>query len=85
VISPAGARINPSTTPRVVTIRRTALRNSAGAFSRVFNGAVLVSALWHPGPQMLDQMQATKLAWPRFDGMDMANLIAYLNSLPGGK
>ncbi len=52
---------------------------------RTFSGAVLVSALWHHGPQMLDQMQAKKLAWPRFDGMDMANLIAYLNSLPGGK
>lgn len=52
---------------------------------RVFSGAVLVSALWHHGPQMLDQMQAKKLAWPRFEAMDMANLIAYLNSLYGGK
>jgi mono/diheme cytochrome c family protein len=61
---------------------------SSGAPSlsgRVFNGAILVSALWHHGPQMLDRMQAKKLAWPRFEGMDMANLIAYLNTSPARK
>jgi mono/diheme cytochrome c family protein len=52
---------------------------------RVFSGAVLVSALWHHGPRMLDQMQSKKLVWPRFDGMDMANLIAYLSSSYRGK
>ncbi|HXP88394.1 MAG TPA: c-type cytochrome [Bryobacteraceae bacterium] len=52
---------------------------------RVFSGAVLVSALWHHGPRMLDQMRAKKLTWPRFEGPEMANLIAYLNSLHGGK
>jgi mono/diheme cytochrome c family protein len=52
---------------------------------RLFSGAVLVSALWHHGPQMLDQMQSKKIVWPHFEGMDMGNLIAYLNSLYGGK
>lgn len=43
------------------------------------NGATMVSALWRHGPQMLDQMKAKGVAWPRFEGQDMANLIAYLN------
>jgi len=30
-------------------------------------------------------MQSKQLAWPRFGGMDMANLIAYLSSSYGGK
>lgn len=47
----------------------------------VFSGAVMISALWRHGPQMLDQLQVKKLRWPRFENMDMANLIAYLNSL----
>jgi hypothetical protein len=42
----------------------------------------MVSALWHHGPQMLDQMKAKNIAWPRLTGADMANLVAYLN---GGK
>jgi hypothetical protein len=33
---------------------------------------------------MLDKMKAKSLAWPRFDGTQMADLIAYLNlSKPG--
>lgn len=52
---------------------------------RLFSGPVLVSALWHHGPRMLDQMQSRKLAWARFDGKEMANLIAYLSSSYGKK
>ena len=52
---------------------------------RLFSGPILVSALWHHGPQMFDQMQSRKLVWPRFEGMDMANLIAYLSSPYAGK
>jgi hypothetical protein len=29
---------------------------------------------------MLDLMKSKGLAWPRFDGAQMADLIAYLNS-----
>ena len=46
----------------------------------IFTGATMVSALWHHGPRMLDQMQAKHIAWPHFDGQDMSNIIAYLDS-----
>ena len=54
---------------------------AAGA--RSFTGATMVSALWHHGPRMLDQMKSKGIAWPRFEGAEMADLIAYLNA--GGK
>ncbi len=47
---------------------------------RTYTGAVMVSALWHHGPRMLEQMKARNIAWPRFENNDMGNLIAYLNS-----
>ena len=47
---------------------------------RSVNAATIVSVLWHHGPQMLDQMKTKGIAWPRFEGSDMANLIAYLNA-----
>jgi len=51
---------------------------------RQFNGAAMISTLWRHGPRMLDQMKSKGLAWPRFDGTQMADLIAYLNlSKPG--
>jgi len=39
----------------------------------------MVSALWHHGPEMLDQMKAKGIPWPRFEGAEMSNLIAFLN------
>jgi mono/diheme cytochrome c family protein len=45
-----------------------------------FTGATMVSVLWRHGPRMLDQMKTKGLRWPRFDGSQMSNLIAYLNS-----
>jgi cytochrome c2 len=47
---------------------------------RAFGGAAMVSALWQHGPGMLDQMRTKGLSWPRFDGSQMADLIAYLNA-----
>ncbi len=47
---------------------------------RAFGGAAMVSALWQHGPGMLDQMRTKGLSWPRFDGAQMADLIAYLNA-----
>jgi cytochrome c2 len=47
---------------------------------REFTGAAMVSVLWKHGPTMLDQMKAKGVAWPRFDGTQMADLIAYLNT-----
>jgi mono/diheme cytochrome c family protein len=52
---------------------------------RSFTAAAIVSALWHHGPQMLDQMKTKGIAWPRFEGSDMANLIAYLNAQNKGQ
>lgn len=48
-------------------------------------GAAMVSALWRHGPQMLSQIKDKGIPWPRFDGAEMSNLIAYLNSISGGK
>jgi cytochrome c2 len=45
-----------------------------------FTGATMISVLWRHGPRMLDQMKTKGVAWPRFDGSQMADLIAYLNS-----
>jgi cytochrome c551/c552 len=45
-----------------------------------FNGATMVSALWRHGPAMLNEMKSEGVAWPRFEGSQMADLIAYLNS-----
>ncbi len=56
----------------------------AGA-GRTFTTLTMVSALWHHGPQMLDQMKTKGIAWPRFDGPEMANLVAYLNAQNGRK
>jgi cytochrome c2 len=52
---------------------------------RAFTAAAMVSALWHHGPAMLDQMKTKGIAWPRFDSSEMANLVAYLNAQNGGK
>jgi mono/diheme cytochrome c family protein len=49
-----------------------------------FTGIVMASALWHHGPKMLEKMQGQGVRWPRFDGREMSDLIAYLNSR-GGK
>jgi len=52
------------------------------AQGRDFSGASMISALWRHGPRMLDQMKTKGLEWPRFNGSQMADLIAYLNSKP---
>jgi mono/diheme cytochrome c family protein len=52
---------------------------------RSFSAATMVSALWHHGPRMLDQMKTKGISWPRFDGPEMANLVAYLNRQGDGQ
>ena len=52
----------------------------AGVRQTPLTGSAMVSALWRHGPQMMEQMKAKGVTWPRFDRADMANLIAYLNS-----
>jgi hypothetical protein len=41
----------------------------------------MVSSLWLHGPRMLESMKQKKVVWPRFETQQMADLIAYLNSL----
>ena len=47
-----------------------------------FSDITMVSVLWSHGPRMLERMNERKIAWPRFTAPQMADLIAYLNSLP---
>ena len=46
---------------------------------RSFSSVTIVSALWRHGPRMLEQMTGKGLPWPRFEGREMSDLIAYLN------
>jgi cytochrome c len=41
----------------------------------------LVAALWKHGPEMMSRMQRRKIAWPHFEGSEMADLSAYLHGL----
>jgi mono/diheme cytochrome c family protein len=45
-----------------------------------FSAISMVSTLWLHGPQMLKQMKAKGIAWPRFTANQMSDLISYLNS-----
>jgi mono/diheme cytochrome c family protein len=47
---------------------------------KAFSGITMLSALWHHGSQMLEEMVARGIAWPRFEGTQMSDLIAFLNS-----
>ena len=65
----AGCHSNPASgAPRLV---------GAG---REFYSTSMVSGLWRHGPAMLESMKKQGTAWPRFEGREMADLIAYLNS-----
>jgi mono/diheme cytochrome c family protein len=51
---------------------------------REFSGAAMISVLWRHGPSMAQQMKAKGIEWPRFDGTQMADLIAFLNATHPG-
>ena len=80
---------NPSAGRRVFATKHCASCHdnpSTGAprlAGRSFSGVTMVSALWHHGPRMLDQMRTKGIAWPRFEGAQMSDLIAFLNSAKG--
>jgi mono/diheme cytochrome c family protein len=84
---------NASRGARVFEAKRCAACHLTGAdgapklpsADRSFTGATMVSALWRHGPTMLASMQSNHVAWPRFDGMQMADVIAYLNARYRGK
>jgi len=79
------AGLHAYTAKRCATCHEDASSGAPKLAGQIFSGTTLVSALWHHGPRMLDQMQSKKLPWPRFEGQDMSNLIAYLNSKYTGK
>jgi mono/diheme cytochrome c family protein len=84
---------NPAAGARVFTAKRCASCHADAAsgapklteMKRSYSASTMVSALWHHGPSMLDQMKTKGIAWPRFGASEMANLIAYLNAQNGGK
>lgn len=44
------------------------------------SGPEMISALWHHGPRMMEQMKSKNIRWPEFSAAQMSNLIAYLNT-----
>jgi mono/diheme cytochrome c family protein len=46
-----------------------------------YSAVSMVASLWQHGPRMLDLVQQSKMAWPQFTSRQMADLIAYLNTL----
>ncbi len=46
-----------------------------------YSSVSMVSFLWQHGPRMLDRMQQQKLSWPQFTSRQMADLIAFLNTM----
>jgi mono/diheme cytochrome c family protein len=40
----------------------------------------MISALWRHGPAMLDRMKERNILWPRFNGSEMSDLVAFLNT-----
>jgi cytochrome c551/c552 len=71
---------NPAAGRRVFAAKRCATCHQDSFTGRSFSGAVMVAALWHHGPRMLDQMKGKGIAWPRFERAQMSDLIAFLNS-----
>ncbi len=45
-----------------------------------FSVVRMAYTMWQHGPQMYARAQQQKIPWPKFQGNDMANLIAFLNS-----
>lgn len=79
----AGGRV--FRTKRCASCHEDAASGAPVLAGKTFSGVTMVSALWHHGPRMLDQMKTKNIAWPRFDGAQMSNLIAFLNSGAGRK
>jgi mono/diheme cytochrome c family protein len=47
-----------------------------------FSTTRMTAALWNHGPAMLERMKSQGISWPRFNEREMADLVAYLSSLP---
>lgn len=47
-----------------------------------YSEITMIAVLWSHGPTMLERMEQKGVVWPRFTAPQMADIIAYLNSLP---
>jgi cytochrome c2 len=45
-----------------------------------YSPITMTSAIWNHGPAMFQTMRQNRGSWPQFQGSEMADLIAYLNS-----
>jgi mono/diheme cytochrome c family protein len=45
-----------------------------------YSPITMTRAMWNHGPTMRDALEARGLEWPEFEGNEMADLIAYLNT-----
>jgi len=52
------------------------LSDRRGGFSTIS----MIATLWRHGPRMLKEMEARRVAWPKFTARQMSDLIAYLNA-----
>jgi cytochrome c2 len=50
------------------------------ASPEVYSPITMTRALWNHGPDMLRSLETRGIAWPMFEGTEMSDLIAYLNS-----
>jgi mono/diheme cytochrome c family protein len=50
------------------------------ASPEVHSPITMTRALWNHGPAMLETLEDRGMAWPVFEGTEMSDLIAYLNS-----
>jgi mono/diheme cytochrome c family protein len=48
--------------------------------AELYSPITLISAVWHHAPAMYEAMKRDGVSWPRFQGSEMVDLIAYLNS-----
>lgn len=48
--------------------------------SEAYSPITLTAAAWRHGPAMLARMKKERIAWPKFEGSEMSDLIAFLNS-----
>lgn len=62
------------------TAQGPSLRNG----KEIFTPVTLAVALWRHGPQMYQRVQELHRTWPTLEENDVANLVVFLNTPPGG-
>lgn len=54
------------------------------SFPRNISPISLAKTLWNHGPRMWSEMTRLKIAWPKFEGPEMMDLVAYLKGVGQG-